>query len=189
MSTTAEARVARSARPTRIGSLRPAVVLYDEPHPLGDDIGTIQSSDIARKPDMLIIMGTSLKVHGLRKMVKEFAKTVHGQNSPLRNSKSKTWTGKVIFVNKTPPAAEWADMIDYHIAGETDMWVNRVIEDWKKMRPADWEVQQKLVTAVGDMTVTGALKHVKGDVTTKAGRKGKYPWRMKIPHSILLRYE
>lgn len=124
---------------------------------------------------MLIIMGTSLKVHGLRKMVKEFAKTVHGQSSPLCDSKAKTWTGKVIFVNKTPPAAEWADIIDYHVAGETDMWVNRVIEDWKKMRPADWEVQQKLVAAAGDIAVTGALKHVKENVTTKAERRGKSP--------------
>jgi NAD+-dependent protein deacetylase SIR2 len=173
LSATAEARVARSARPTRIGSLRPAVVLYDEPHPLGDDIGTIQSSDLARKPDMLIIMGTSLKVHGLRKLVKEFAKTVHGQNSSPRNSRAKTWTGKVIFVNKTPPAAEWGDVIDYHVAGETDMWVNKVIEDWKKMRPADWEMQQKLVAAAGDTTVTSALKAVKENVKTKAERRGK----------------
>lgn len=170
----AEARVARSARPTRIGSLRPAVVLYDEPHPLGDDIGTIQSSDLARKPDMLIIMGTSLKVHGLRKLVKEFARTVHGKNSSMRDGKTKTWTGKVIFVNKTPPAAEWADVIDYHVAAETDMWVNKVIEDWKKMRPVDWEVQQKLVAtaSAGDMTMTSALKHVKENATTKAERKG-----------------
>lgn len=126
---------------------------------------------------MLIIMGTSLKVHGLRKLVKEFARTVHGKNSSMRDGKTKTWTGKVIFVNKTPPAAEWADVIDYHVAAETDMWVNKVIEDWKKMRPVDWEVQQKLVAtaSAGDMTMTGALKHVKENATTKAERKGKWP--------------
>jgi len=41
--------------------------------PLGDDIGTLQAFDVSRKLDMLIIMGTSLKVHGLRKLVKDFA--------------------------------------------------------------------------------------------------------------------
>ncbi|KAJ3522571.1 hypothetical protein NMY22_g11837 [Coprinellus aureogranulatus] len=56
-----EARVARSARAIRVGSLRPAIVLYDEPHPLGEDIGTIQMADVNKKPDLLIIMGTSMK--------------------------------------------------------------------------------------------------------------------------------
>jgi NAD-dependent histone deacetylase SIR2 len=164
----AEARVARSARTIKVGSLRPAIVLYDEPHPLGDDIGTIQTADLSRKPDMLIIMGTSLKVHGLKKLVKEFAKTVHaaGPSSP---SKAKKWSGKVVFVNRTPPAAEWAGIIDYHVVGETDAWVEKVIEDWKKMRPADWEVQQTLVATDGDVSMSGNFKTV---ASTKPKTKG-----------------
>ena len=119
---------------------------------------------------MLIIMGTSLKVHGLKKMVKEFAKTVHGRKTP-KESKVRTWTGKVIFVNKTPPASEWAEIIDYHVAGETDVWVNKVVDDWKKARPADWEVQRKLVAAPGD--IASGFKHIKDNVTAKPERKGK----------------
>ncbi|KAG6911613.1 hypothetical protein DXG01_011916 [Tephrocybe rancida] len=145
-----EARVARSARAIRVGTLRPAIVLYDEPHPLGDDIGAIQTADVSRRPDMLIIMGTSLKVHGLRKLVKEFAKTVRASGSS-GSSTAKPWQGKVVFVNKTPPASEWSDIIDYHVEGDTDTWVEKVIEDWKKMRPADWELQQTLVSADGDV--------------------------------------
>jgi NAD-dependent histone deacetylase SIR2 len=133
----AEERVARSARPLKVGTLRPSIVLYDEPHPLGDDIGTIQTVDLAKKPDMLIIMGTSLKVHGLRKLVKEFARVVHDQ---------KSGSGKVIFVNKTAPASEWDGIIDYHVAGETDSWTVKVVEDWKKSRPQDWEVQKTLLS-------------------------------------------
>ncbi|KAG2155621.1 DHS-like NAD/FAD-binding domain-containing protein [Suillus clintonianus] len=143
-----EARVARSARALKIGTLRPAIVLYDEPHPLGDDIGTIQTMDIARKPDMLIIMGTSLKVHGLKKLVKDFAKVVRATGTgttPNGTPKvQKSWQGKVVFVNKTPPGSEWSDIIDYHVAGETDAWVDKVLEDWKKTRPSDWEIQQTL---------------------------------------------
>ncbi|KAJ7651732.1 DHS-like NAD/FAD-binding domain-containing protein [Mycena polygramma] len=155
----AEARIARSARSIKVGSLRPAIVLYDEPHPLGDDIATIQTADLARKPDMLIIMGTSLKVHGLKKLVKEFAKTVHSL-APSSPSKAKKWSGKVVFVNRTPPGAEWAGIIDYHVAGETDAWVGKVIEDWKKMRPADWEIQQTLVAGDGDVSMNGNFKVV-----------------------------
>ncbi|KAG5353649.1 hypothetical protein C0989_003786 [Termitomyces sp. Mn162] len=167
-----EARVARSARAIRVGTLRPAIVLYDETHPLGDDIGTIQSADVARKPDLLIIMGTSLKVHGLRKMVKEFAKTVHAYGSS-GSSTAKPWQGKVIFVNKTPPATEWNDIIDYHVEGDTDSWVEKVIEDWKKMRPADWEAQQTLVSVDGNVSMSGGFKTVKDVSTPKRKGKGK----------------
>ena len=109
-------------------------------------------------------MGTSLKVHGLKKLVKEFAKTVHQrsvptavnstQSSRTRNESSLSGlvdgnVGKVIFVNKTPPAGEWGGVIDYHIEGTTDEWAERVLADWKKMRPADWEVQTTLADANG----------------------------------------
>ncbi|KAG1762978.1 DHS-like NAD/FAD-binding domain-containing protein [Suillus occidentalis] len=174
-----EARVARSARALKIGTLRPAIVLYDEPHPLGDDIGTIQTMDIARKPDMLIIMGTSLKVHGLKKLVKDFAKVVHATGTGTTPSGTpkvqKSWQGKVIFVNKTPPGSEWSDIIDYHVAGETDAWVDKVLEDWKKMRPSDWEIQQTL-----DHTdESNGFKVVK-ETTTKTKGKAAPKWNMNI---------
>ncbi|KAI0319754.1 DHS-like NAD/FAD-binding domain-containing protein [Amylostereum chailletii] len=149
-----EARLARAARPLKIGTLRPAIVLYDEAHPLGDDIGCIQSADVSRKPDMLIIMGTSLKVHGLRKLVKEFAKSVHA-SAPFHDpSSNKPPTRKdaykVVFVNKTPPGSEWNGIIDYHVAGETDEWAGMVLRDWRKAIPGDFEVQQTLEEAVED---------------------------------------
>ncbi|KAG1754831.1 DHS-like NAD/FAD-binding domain-containing protein [Suillus paluster] len=169
-----EARVARSARALKIGTLRPAIVLYDEPHPLGDDIGTIQTSDIARKPDMLIIMGTSLKVHGLKKLVKDFAKVVHATGTGTTPNgtpkKQKIWQGKVVFVNKTPPGSEWSDVIDYHVAGETDEWVEKVLEDWKKMRPSDWEIQQtldKTDECSGFKVVKNAATKMKGKAAPK----------------------
>jgi NAD-dependent histone deacetylase SIR2 len=99
---------------------------------------------------MLIIMGTSLKVHGLKKLIKDFARVVH-ESAPSVSSpiKKKNLAGKVIFVNRTPPTNEWADVIDYHVAGDTDQWAAKVLEDWKRMRPADWEIQQTLVGAEG----------------------------------------
>jgi NAD-dependent histone deacetylase SIR2 len=138
-------RVARSARAVRVGTLRPAIVLYDEPHPLGDDIAAIQTSDLSKRPDLLIIMGTSLKVHGLKKLVKEFAKAVHHGST----SSSSTAPPKVIFVNKTAPAAEWAGVIDLHVQGTSDAWVERVIADWKHSKPVDWEAQPTLKDVLG----------------------------------------
>lgn len=172
----ANARAARSARPLKVGSLRPAIVLYGEPHPLGDEIGNMQTFDLARKPDMLIIMGTSLKVHGLKKLIKDFARTVHdsvSSNGTANSSRGRRWAGKVIFVNKTPPPSEWSNIIDYHIAGETDEWSAKVISDWKKLRPADWEIQQTLVTSDGEVAMSSPIKVAKDTgAHVKAKRKG-----------------
>ncbi|KZV74873.1 DHS-like NAD/FAD-binding domain-containing protein, partial [Peniophora sp. CONT] len=162
----AQERVARSARPIKIGTLRPAIVLYDEPHPLGDDIGVIQTSDLSRRPDLLVIMGTSLKVHGLRRLVREFAKAVHA-GAP--EGKPSTYAYKVVFVNKTPPGSEWSGVIDYHVGGETDAWAGRVLDDWKRVRPADWEVQQ---TLDGD----GVFRHVKDGAAGTGKGKAKKPF-------------
>lgn len=123
---------------------------------------------------MLIVMGTSLKVHGLKKLVKDFAKTVHASGpSPSNSGKAKSWAGKVVFVNRTPPGAEWAGIIDYHVAGETDVWVEKVIEDWKKMRPADWEMQKKLVAVDGDLNMSGTFKAGREAVIPAACVKGR----------------
>lgn len=176
MTCKANARAARSARPIKVGSLRPAIVLYGEPHPLGDEIGNMQTSDLARKPDMLIIMGTSLKVHGLKKLIKDFARTVHDSvpsNGIGNSSRRRRWAGKVLFVNKTPPPAEWSNIIDYHIAGETDEWSAKAISDWKRLRPADWEIQQTLVASDGEVTVSSPIKVAKETgAHLKAKRKG-----------------
>ncbi|KXN88747.1 NAD-dependent histone deacetylase HST3 [Leucoagaricus sp. SymC.cos] len=169
-----EARVARSARAIKVGTLRPAIVLYDEPHPLGDEIGSIQTADVGRKPDLLIIMGTSLKVHGLKKLVKDFARTIHETASKSSTLDSKP-RPKVIFVNKTAPSSEWADVIDYHVAGETDAWVAKVTEDWKKIKPADWETQQTLDGASSIASPFKALKLGTEITSTKKANKKTKP--------------
>ena len=94
----------------------------------------------------------SLPFHGLKKLVKEFAKSVHASApsehsvaaSPKGAVSKNSMKGKVIFINKTAPSSEWNGIIDYHVEGETDAWVARVLEDWKRMRPQDWEVQTTL---------------------------------------------
>lgn len=91
--------------------MRPNVVLYGEENPASDLIGRIVSSDLTFNPDLLLIMGTSLKVHGLKILVKEFAKAVHSRK------------GKVIFVNLSRPAeSAWKEVIDYWVEMDCDTW-------------------------------------------------------------------
>ncbi|TVY44951.1 NAD-dependent histone deacetylase [Lachnellula occidentalis] len=64
-----------------------------------------------------------LKVHGLKVMIKEFAKAIH------------TRGGKVVFINRTkPPESIWGDVIDYWVEWDCDAWVL----DLKEKREDIW---------------------------------------------------
>lgn len=118
------ARQERGKRALGVGKLRPDVVLYGEEHPESQQISTIIQHDISLAPDMLIVMGTSLKVHGLKTVVREFAKTVHNRRD-----------GRVIFVNYTKPAESvWADIFDFWVEMDCDAW----IEDLRQKKPIIW---------------------------------------------------
>ena len=117
-------------RGTTIGSLRPNIVLYGEEHPSADAIGEITTHDLALSPDILLILGTSLHVHGLKVLVKEFAKAVHSEDG-----------GKVVFVNLTkPPESVWKGIIDYWVAMDCDEWIKSLHHD----RPDLWQIQREL---------------------------------------------
>ena len=110
-------RTGKGRRGLAVGRLRPDIVLYGEEHPSANMISPLITHDLGLGPDVLLIMGTSLKVHGLKIMVKEFAKAVH------------TKGGKVIFVNRTkPPESTWGDVIDYWVEWDCDQWVSDLRE-------------------------------------------------------------
>ncbi|KAL6719786.1 NAD-dependent deacetylase hst3 [Lecanora helva] len=122
----------RGKRGTKMGTLRPNIVLYGEEHPSADAIGTITSHDLGLAPDLLLVLGTSLHVHGLKVLVKEFAKSVHARAGGK---------GKVIFVNLSkPPESVWKDVFDYWISMDCDAW----IRDMKRHRPDIFQVQDEL---------------------------------------------
>ncbi|CAK7216686.1 NAD-dependent deacetylase hst3 [Sporothrix bragantina] len=117
------AREGRGKRALAVGKLRPDIVLYGEEHPNAHLISPIVQHDLSLTPDMLLILGTSLKVHGLKVLVREFAKAVHSRG------------GKVVFVNYTkPPESVWSDIIDYWVQWDCDTWV----EDLKQKKPIMW---------------------------------------------------
>ncbi|KAI9179313.1 NAD-dependent deacetylase hst3 [Blastocladiella emersonii ATCC 22665] len=66
-------RAAQGKRARATGTLRPDVVLYNEAHPYGDAIADVVSRDVRRRPDLVIVMGTSLKVHGIKRLVRDLA--------------------------------------------------------------------------------------------------------------------
>ena len=127
-----EERLVRGKRGTAIGVLRPNVVLYGEEHPSAQALSTVITHDMKLLPDVLLIIGTSLRVHGLKTMVKEFAKAVHSRRGG---------GGTVIFVNKTKPAESiWSNVIDYWVEMDCDAWV----DDLRGRRGDLWERQGTL---------------------------------------------
>ncbi|KAH6612873.1 hypothetical protein B0J18DRAFT_447378 [Chaetomium sp. MPI-SDFR-AT-0129] len=117
------AREERGKRALGVGKLRPDIVLYGEEHPHSHLISPLVQHDLSLGPDMLLILGTSLRVHGLKVLVREFAKAVHDRG------------GKVVFVNFTkPPESVWSDIIDYWVQWDCDAWV----DDLQVRKPALW---------------------------------------------------
>lgn len=128
----AQERLDRGKRGTKIGTLRPNIVLYGEENPSADIIGKLSVHDLSLAPDVLLILGTSLQVHGLKLLVREFAKAVHAKG------KGK---GKVILVNLSKPSQSvWKDVIDYWVSMDCDEWVDSV----RMYRPDLWQRQTEL---------------------------------------------
>ena len=131
-SQTNEDRQNRGKRSTKIGTLRPNIVLYGESHPEADALGSITTHDLSLSPDVLLILGTSLRVKGLKTLIREFAKAVHARPAGK---------GKVIFVNLSkPPPSVWTDVLDYWVTMDCDAWVRAT----KSRRRDLWHVQDVL---------------------------------------------
>lgn len=94
-----------------IGILRPDIVLYGENHPQSEILSRGLNLDMAMKCDMVLIMGTSLKVDGVKRLVRSMCKNVQARG------------GKVIFVNKTPVPKQFSSLIDYEVLCDCDDFV------------------------------------------------------------------
>lgn len=62
-----------------IGRIRPRFVLYNEYNPDEEAIGNVSSADLRTRPDAVIVVGTTLKVPGTRRLVKELCQVTRGR--------------------------------------------------------------------------------------------------------------
>ena len=63
-----------------IGVLRPNVVLYGEDNPDANTIGKIVQRDLRTGPDVVLVVGTRLKVPGARRLAKELCRAAKYRN-------------------------------------------------------------------------------------------------------------
>ncbi|KAF2145597.1 uncharacterized protein K452DRAFT_324536 [Aplosporella prunicola CBS 121167] len=74
-----------------IGRLRPRMVLYNENGPDEEAIGSVTNADLRTRPDALIVVGTTLKVPGVKRIAREMANTVRDRRG-----------GCTIWINNEP---------------------------------------------------------------------------------------
>ncbi|GAA6064090.1 hypothetical protein JCM10212_003448 [Sporobolomyces blumeae] len=151
--------------------LRPAITLYDETSPAAFSIGDLSYSDltVAGGPDLMIVMGTSLKIPGFKKLVKEFAKAVKANG------------GTRVLVNREEiKGQEWKDVFDYNILSTADAFTTRVLADWKRTRPRDWVGRQTNLLE----TFSGS-KRVPSEAAKAKDRSARPPFRPLPSNTVL----
>jgi NAD+-dependent protein deacetylase SIR2 len=76
-----------------VGKLRPRITLYMEDYPFDSEyIGSVVVCDLRSKSDALIVVGTTLHLSGVQRVVREMARTV-----------AENRTGLVVWANREPP--------------------------------------------------------------------------------------
>jgi NAD-dependent histone deacetylase SIR2 len=140
-----------------IGMLRPLIVLYGENHPHAEHLARGLNQDLRARPDLLLIMGTLLKVDGVKKLVRSLAASIHAKG------------GKTVFVNKTPVAALWGAVIDYQVLSDCDEFVRGLKREIPDLFLTQEEIDSERLAAPatkaggrGAAILAGATKGTKG---------------------------
>ena len=94
-----------------IGRLRPRIVLYNEYNPDEEAIGNVSKADIRRVPDAVIVVGTSLKIPGVRRLVKEMCQLTRSRRDGIT-----AW----LNVDPEPVGVEFKDCWDFVVRGRCD---------------------------------------------------------------------
>jgi NAD-dependent histone deacetylase SIR2 len=98
-----------------IGRMRPRIVLYNEHNPDEEAITSVMNADIKSRPRVLIVAGTSLKIPGVRQLVKRMCATIRGRKD-----------GVTMFINNEPPSGkEFDDCFDLIVQGSCDEVANQ----------------------------------------------------------------
>jgi NAD-dependent histone deacetylase SIR2 len=119
-----------------IGCLRPRMVLYNEHNPDDEAIGSCAAADMRLRPDAVIVAGTTLKVPGVRRIVREMCNIVQDRKDgvtvwinndpePLGKDLEDKWDlvvkGPCDEVARHANMRRWDDPMDYKEVSEADM--------------------------------------------------------------------
>lgn len=94
-----------------IGRLRPRMVLYNEYNPDEESIANVVRADIRARPDAVLVVGTSMKIPGVRNMVKDMCRVTRGRKDGMT-----AW----INLEPEPTGADLKNCWDIVVKGKCD---------------------------------------------------------------------
>ncbi|KAI2621519.1 DHS-like NAD/FAD-binding domain-containing protein [Hypomontagnella submonticulosa] len=94
-----------------IGRLRPRMVLYNEYNPDEESIANVVRADIRARPDAIIVVGTSMKIPGVRNMVKDMCRVTRDRKDGIT-----AW----INLDPEPTGADLKNCWDLVVQGKCD---------------------------------------------------------------------
>lgn len=102
-------------RPRAAGQLRPDVTLYNDPTSGDRDacLGSVISGDKGLV-GCLVVVGTSLRVHGLKTLVKTLSNRLSARNT--------------IFVNPDPPPSDMKPYFEHHLPITANQFAELILE-------------------------------------------------------------
>ena len=94
-----------------VGCLRPRIVLYNEQNPDDEAIGAVVKADLRARPDAVVVVGTSMRIPGVKRIVREMCGVVRGRRD-----------GIAVWINQgpPPPGKEFEDCWDLVVKGDCD---------------------------------------------------------------------
>lgn len=109
-----------------VGRMRPRIVLYNEYNPDEEAITSVMNADVKSRPRVLIVAGTSLKIPGVRRLVKSLCTVIRSRKD-----------GVTMFINNEPPVGkEFENCFDLIVQGTTDQVADLVqLKDWEDSIP------------------------------------------------------
>ncbi|GAA5934085.1 uncharacterized protein JCM15063_000550 [Sporobolomyces koalae] len=179
-----EERTELGRRSRGVGYLKPDVVLYGEPHKDGDRIGHITGKDLmGARPDLLIVVGTTLKVPGTKKLVKELAKVIKPPPTTTTTTTRVKKMDKIstVFLNKEFPGGgkEWMGVFDCWARGDIQEFVT-VLEQERKL--VEQEKRDKLERKNRSIESSSSTTQVS---KTKSGKLPSRPTKPKSSSFLL----
>ncbi|KAH7884690.1 DHS-like NAD/FAD-binding domain-containing protein [Phlebopus sp. FC_14] len=158
-----ETRQLVGKRARGVGKLRPSVVLYNELHRDGEGVGEVVRRDLVGSSkgkgrsgaDVLLVVGTSLRVPGTKRIVREFSKAVRSRcssspslkdnnesaincpltpvPSPRRSSDSREGMRSIYLNFDFPvPTREWEGVFDAWVQGDAQSFAQMLMEEITK---------------------------------------------------------
>ena len=152
-----------------IGRLRPRIVLYNEHNPDEEAIGAVVGSDLRARPDAVIVVGTSMKIPGVRRIVREMCGVVRGRRD-----------GLTVWVNHEPPPVgkEFEECWDLVVKGASDDVARQYSIDGKENVECTESEVERAKYRIGEVQVMIDLNAKEPGIPTPAASPRVGPTKM-----------